>query len=486
MGGWSFYRVLIWKFWVQFTCDFARPLATQLPEKMLHLNGSLFGQIITMRQRITVYNPGKGNDNVIDQLDKEHVVFNEQLIKKNGGFLVENKVTTSYNGKWTKYVKSLRIQVSKAPGRGIFDYWYQPGVSIYAVPQLGPSESIDAFFDGVSEALQDVLNITISRENWVTNHNSLMYYSEDVPEINWDHELLKSVPVDHDFTNLDLNLDSKLVVKTVGDINQFEYSRNDDYREIGLFIVDDAISTIDDVVLSGVRIIFDGSHRDEELLHKTLFHVKPRHRAIETPLDIVLKPNGLHPVLSIAGLSSQPLEGDDIKDCKKYGYFTLNRNFFLDKYQVNETIVAGYGNADLELPSYKINEWGSEYLIELEHDTEIVLHSRYQQPNSLSETVLSSPQVFVACDVISDGYLLNTSPFSNKLPIGGNYENFFTNETVFYHYPQGEQFKVEIPSGHSTLNNVNIVTLLSLVLGLVLIAKKLFGLRRVDPVKKNQ
>lgn len=439
-----------------------------------------------MRQRITVFNPGKDNNDVIASLDKDHVVFNEDLIGKSQGFTVENKVTSTYEGEWTSYIKTLRIQINKTPGLGIFDYWYQTGVSIYVVPELSDISAIEDFYDGLSKGLQELLHIPLKKENWVTNHNSLMYYDDEVPEINWDHDIVKLVPVDHDFTNFDLNLDSKLVVKTVSNMNQFTYARDGHYKEIGLFIIDDAISSVDDVVLSGVRVIFDGSHYDDELLHKTLFHVKPRHRAIIAPKVTSLKPNGMHPVISIAGIASPQPQGDDIKDCKKYGYFTINKNFFLDKYQVNEAIVAGYGNADLELPSYKINEWGTEYLIELNNDTEIVLHSRYQLPNTSSDAVLTPPQVFVACDVVEDAYLLNTSPFSNKLDIGGNYENFFTNETVFYHYPQSERFTVHIPSGQDSFNRVSVITVVSLLLGILIILRKLFGLKKVDVEKKNQ
>ena len=250
-------------------------------------------------------------------------------------------------------------------------------------------------------------------------------------------------------------------------------------------------------MLSGLRVILNGDDdKNEEYLQKTLFHVKRRQRQSRGTYSSQVKENGMHPFLKTDIHSDIPND-EDLIQCKLYYYLDLNKSFFVDKYQLPKefTSYVNFGNTDLELPEYKINEWGSEILMEIENNQQISLplHSRYQLPNnesSIRVTGINDPLIFYGCDV-KDSYLLESSPFDNRLDIGGNYERFFTDNTVFYHLLSHEnQLQINIPRGNELIKKINFVTNLVFIAGVVLIFYKIVqGIFKRNPsagTRKNE
>ena len=71
----------------------------------------------------------------------------------------------------------------------------------------------------------------------------------------------------------------------------------------------------------------------------------------------------------------------------------LNKSLIFDQFQnipIGSQLIINNGNKNLELPEYKINQWGNELLFEFEFDNDndiphhinLTVHSRYQLPQN--------------------------------------------------------------------------------------------------------
>lgn len=399
-----------------------------------------------------------------------------------------------------KYIRSMRIHSITKPSEGsIFNYYYQPGTSIYIYPKNLDGASKQEFFDEASEFASQ-LGLSVDHE-WILSTNSFYFY---LPKVDMDAttKYLSSLVGNflEPWSNLDLYFtDNEVTIKTLKDAHGgAKFRKSSDNQEIGVFKVEPGISTYDDLALTGFRVVFNDD--DEKNVHKTLFHIKPRHRQLSTAQHFVsVEPNGLHPLLQ-STLNNIPevASDEDVERCGLYGYLSLHKSLFVDKNNLSPgvSVALNFGPTNLELPEYEIREWGNELLFKIDNKTGVTfdLHSRYQLPAYQLKTKveISAPRLFLACDV-KDANLLSASPFDNKLPLGGHYERFFTNDTVYYHIPMDKTtVSVEIPNANiGNMYVVIIATLLALGVGLIWVLRKLLSAASsiasvVDPLKKDE
>ncbi|KAM9940128.1 hypothetical protein OXX80_000395 [Metschnikowia pulcherrima] len=410
------------------------------------------------------------------------------------------------------HVSAVRIHICRGAGTGPlaltspFSYSYQTGVHVYAVPigRAGPDDE-SLFYEQLNSVLSSVLGIQVPAQEWILSLNSFYFHTSVAIEPKFSE--IPSFP--RAWSGLDYYYsDSKLTVSALETDSQdlSVYRKQDEYTEVGIFKISDK-SSRDDLILSGARVIFDNTSSDsgagsgpdsadEKVVHKTMFHVKPRHRHVGEFAEISLRPNGLHPVVTIDKIPSVPAD-DDVLDCKLFSYFTMEKSVFLDPFQVPDllNIVANYGVTNLELPEYSVPQWGNEVLMEVnkEGPIELTLHSRYQLPNSTkthTSVSVDHPVLFYACDASNDAYLLKNSPFDNKKDIGGSFEKFFTDDTIFYHVSNRGTSDISIPNASGNANHVNLVTFGALLLGLYMVLSKAYekfaaGTPKAAPAKKN-
>lgn len=414
----------------------------------------------------------------------------------------EDRYVSPHSG--FKYIESFRIQTITDPLEGsIFNYYYQPGTNIYIKPNQLDGANKSHFFEEASE-LARKLGLNVGHE-WILSTNSFYYYLPIVDEKATSDYLSSLVGTynESDWSNIDIYYaDNEITVKTLNEISgTVDFSKADEETlEVGVFKIEPELSTLDDLALTGFRAVFNNDNEDEKIVHKTLFHIKPRHRQLSHAQHFVsVKPNGLHPILE-SNLNNIPeiAEDEDVRRCVLYGYLSLEKSLFVDKNNLSPglAVALNFGPSNLELPEYQITEWGNEILFKIDNKTgaEFNLHSRYQLPAYKLKTSveISAPRLFLACDV-NEANLLSSSPFDNKLPLGGNYERFFTADTVFYHIPMDQTtLSVDIPNAYlDNMYIVIIVTLVSLGLGSIWVLRKILSVASevasaVDPQKKDE
>ncbi|OBA23525.1 PIG-X-domain-containing protein [Metschnikowia bicuspidata var. bicuspidata NRRL YB-4993] len=389
------------------------------------------------------------------------------------------------------HVKAVRIQISRpslatpphaaaARQSGVFAYEFQAGVHVYAVPQatVGPHEQAE-FYAQLNALLGLVLGVSVAPQEWVRSVDSFYWHAPGAPQ----PQVAQVPQLPRAWDALDYYYSAaQLTVSTLdADLRALSVAAAGcEYTEVGVFEVL-ARSSRDDVVLSGARVVMDPTDPDAHAapVHQTLFHVKPRHRHLAQHAAVDLRANGLHPVLEMARIPDPPRDAD-VLACKLYGYLTLGKSVFLDPYQVPARleVVANYGVRDLELPAYAVLQWGNEVLVEMEAgagDWNLTLHSRYQLPSTTqthTDVSVDKPVLFYACDVTSDAVLLQNSPFDTRRELGGSFERFFTDDTVFYHLLDRGTSSVRIPNACGSKASVSLATVVALVLGLIVVMLK--------------
>lgn len=434
---------------------------------------------MTVKQRTTIFNPKDTNDNIIESVDSTHLKLSSI------DFHCEDKFTLE--APKFKYIDKLRIQFNQFQSDLVLFNGYQNGLSIYCKPKFEDGEfDKEGFFQELNQTIGRIFKIP--NDAWITSLDSLYYHDQNA-DIGKFISYISTLTENQQNVNLEIepNIDYycdgqqitlKLNARTMGSNKISKRLKSD--KEIGLFLLEKGISTADDLVLSGLRVILNGDASSEEYLQKTLFHVKPRHRKLSGFYLSLIEANGMHPFLK-TDIESEGPQDEDLVQCKLYYYLNLNKSLFADKYQLPREVNSyiSFGNSDLELPEYKIKEWGSEILMEIEDSQSLSfpLHSRYQLPNneSSSRTVgINNPLIFYGCDV-KDSYLLESSPFNNRLDIGGSYERFFTDNTVFYHLEtDSSDLQATIPRAHGLVERTNYITNLAFVIGIALILFKIF------------
>lgn len=442
-----------------------------------------------MKERITVINPGDSHDNVVELVTNEAIT-----LLTTPDFLIETRTTAPF--RQFEHIDRLRVQLLDSPQLGpdnVFGYNYLSGFSAYALPKLGVDP--EAFYTELEVVLEELDDIYVPRERWITTPNAVSFHIAVDDSIS---ERTKAFPPVVDVYFHDGVKITKTVEPSKSKHLRF-FKLVDHYTEIGLFLVDRTISSPDDVVLSGLRWVLDPEEKGEQDLFETMFHIKPRHRSLPSTLTTEVVANGLHPVLKTTFDVPQLPAEEDIKECRLYYYAVLSRNFIFDKYQLVPSggqLVVSIGETNLELPAYKVDQ-GLEVLFEfpLNHTgpIEFTLHLRYQLPDNttgLVPKVISEPLLFYGCDV-TDAKLLAKSPLDNKRDIGGNYEGYFSEDTVFYHLGNSLTHgivSIDIPTASSSLASIQFLTTSALAVGVAMILVTLVGkvIRRLPSEKKNQ
>lgn len=403
-------------------------------------------------------------------------------------------------------VRTLRVHIEKghdeSPLTAPFSYRYQIGLHFYVKPvEISSSEDREEFYNHATKAVADIFGVSPRETQWVHSLNSLYFHVPEILAFNQDYLPEKSM-LRQPWSSLDFWYDnghaSLKVFLPIDPIRHVNASTTADFIEVGIFAVASE-STPDDATLVGARLLYNDEDPDPNgnFVHRTLFHVKPRHRDVPHA-DIRYVKNGLHPKVVFENVPDAPV-ADDISRCSLYAYLTLEKSVFLDPFQLPDgiNVVANYGTRDLELPEYLVNVWGNEVLLEVTEDAilplDLTLHTRYQNPSRFAlynHLSIDKPVLFYACESrATDAQVLKASPFDNKRPVGGNYEKFFTDDTVFFHALDRGQFSLDIPTLSLDKDFINTATLSVVCLGFFLILIKSFfkfRSRAVSPEKKSQ
>ncbi|CCE85776.1 Piso0_005406 [Millerozyma farinosa CBS 7064] len=469
-----------------------------------------------IRQRSTIYNTGSSHDSVIQDARANSLKLNTS------NFLGEDKIVQKSTP--FRFIDKIRVQWFSFDNQDFLFSKYSRGLNVFCKPNLHAAGfSKNEFFKEVRGFLTNYIDIP--EDAWIVSKDALFYYDSSL----FPDRLIQSISslIGHE-TTIDLerpfNLDyvyenDQCTVKLNGHTtSQLTYERQSGKRrEVGLFLREPGISVRDDIVLAGVRAVFEDkadseaqdNNKNSDFLQKTLFHVKSRQRKLARRYESKIQPNGLHPFIELEFDKDNKIAqekklafDDDVLQCKLFCYLNLPRSAFIDKYQLPKYLepLVTFGNNDLELPEYKIDSWGSEFLFEVKmpelSNFQIPLHSRYQLRNEtsgLSFKQLPEPIIFYGCDVRQPEFL-NKSPFDNRIDVGGNYERFFTNDTVFYHFESNQELlQFTIPTAKDSFHTNQMLTFICIGCGTVYILYKLLlanfasvsGRAKVAPSKKN-
>lgn len=448
-----------------------------------------------MRHRVTFIHSLLPEDEVAESINATYVGLKD-------GFEVSREDRFTFPSPDYENVKSIKILVNKGYNGSSttlpFAYTSQLGLHFYVKPVvIRDVDEREEFYNNSAKLVEDYFGVKPTSQQWVPSLNLLYFHVQQPLNLSFGKVDSSLSALSNDWTALDyLALDGTSSLKLFypeAHERFVDVSNTEDFTEVGIFAIEDH-SLRDDLILSGARVVLNDD-AELDLVQRTLFHVKPRHRSTD-PMEISLKKNGLHPTLSFGSAPQHPVD-EDINRCVLYSYYTLEKSVFLDPYQIPSgfNILANYGPKDLELPEYAIPQWGNEILVE--HNStetfpfELTLHSRYQNPGSDSHkaALIDRPLVFYACEGQLDAYLLSNSPFDNKKSPGGSFEKFFTDDTIFYHALNPSQFKFSIPTATSTLENVNLMTIISLFIGVLFISHRLLNKARqqnLPEAKKDQ
>ncbi|CAD1813636.1 PIG-X / PBN1 family protein [Candida parapsilosis] len=469
-----------------------------------------------MRQRSTIYVPTSSHDDFIQNINTTN--FKVAAPSSDERFSIENKYTIPIK-KPLQYIRQLRIQSKKSYDdiHPIFPFDFTTGLNIYVLPKNTINDDDnDEFFQELKSVVEDVIGIDINATEWITSANALYYYAprsaQLKPQSSWIDDNIRELDSTFDLVyNADESAKQIILRQLITDVSEINYYlKLGEYKEIGLFFSDAKVSqTKDDVVLNGLRVILDGQseaqdEQNDKIAHKTMFHVKPRHRYLPGSISSSIIPQGLHPILATTLSTENDLTSTinheiigvdaDVETCNCYYYLNLNKSLIFDKYQnvpSNTTLLVNNGVSNLELPEYKIYQWGNELLFEInkaeafgvsspaKFDLNLTLHSRYQLPNNsdtlspFTQIINPQPQLFIACQV-KEGHLLSKSPFDSKRlsMLGNNHEAFFQNDTVFYYFNNiapDQHLSVDISHGTTTFDRVNSITTFTILIGVGII-----------------
>jgi len=188
---------------------------------------------------------------------------------------------------------------------------------------------------------------------------------------------------------------------------------------------------------------------EDQQLKPTLFSFAARHHQNSGSYSGSFNhPAGLHPKFSLEiEAAKAPSE-----DCTLNAYFSIPKDFFIDKYQLADQklleslgfkkLKASHGEVDLEAPTWTQSRWGSSALFEIDPmkvgddgraRAELPLHMRYQEPGFVSEYSLAKlpwPTVFWACPVGTEWQKFVVNPFDRRY-LG--YDLDFPEDTAYHH-----------------------------------------------------
>ncbi|EMG50359.1 hypothetical protein G210_4597 [Candida maltosa Xu316] len=367
-----------------------------------------------MKQRTTVFSIDPNYEDLITNVNQTNFQVTSQPDKQ---FIIENKYTVEPTKKYPN-IQQFRIQTKfEDPLDSIFNFGYSRGLNVYAVP-VPHYKEVD-FWNEVNELTNELLNITITPASFVRNLNS--YYYHDIQPIDLiNDKLTKGVNYDYAY-----NSDKVIIRELLQNVDNVNYNlKTGIKKEIGLFWIDEKFSNKQDKSLRGFRVLLDEENSDEKNVHKTMFDMISKHAHLEKSTSKII-PQGLHPIVNTK-IPDSTVEYFQSQGCKLYYYINVNKSLIFDPFQnvpSGSQLVINNGNKNLELPEYKIPEWGNEVLFEFDDiisEVNLTLHSRYQLPENNREqatTIFNSPpDVFIGCNTDKVD-VLNASPFDTKRDI---------------------------------------------------------------------
>ena len=452
-------------------------------------------------QRIAVFNPRGSYEGKIRSLDDSRV----ELISSSD-FLSEDKFTKLSNTPRLSTISKIRIQFNDQNTEKLPFTKYQVGVNVYCTPRV----TKDGTFS--KEKFQEELSLLfetlypLNSSAWISTRDDVYFY---LPEFS-TQQFLEALGVsDKDFSinttepfDIDYSYDGELsVLSLFGKTKEgllIEKQENTK-KEVGLFGIEEEMSLRDELAFSGVRVVMDSENvnsKNADSIHRTLLQISPRQRRLEGQLKSTIEDNGLHPMLHSSFSTSYPRD-ESLKECKLFYYLVLDKNVFVDPYQIPDlmTLLFNFGSKNLEAPEYSLKEWGNEILMEVKETENITLplHTRYQLPqvrgkDRYIKKSINSPIIFYGCDV-KPGTNLQGNPFDRKDKAGGNYERFFTEDSVFYH-PETvhNTLLITFPTATAPPNYINFLVIMVLLVGIVIIIYPLFFRRPkvISSTKKKE
>ncbi|OWB77574.1 hypothetical protein B5S32_g1745 [[Candida] boidinii] len=323
------------------------------------------------------------------------------------------------------------------------------------------------------------------------------------------------------------------------------------FREVGFFQLKREVSDLENYGVQGKRFIINNVVDTKEFKEKdeiekaksdifeknknlfldpTLFYIMPMHRSIPKYVSNhkILKPSGMHPVYEISlseqelsktldnrykrlnlELINEKLSGSEYLKCNFEVNIDLPKDIFLDKYQLMNdksfTNVDVVNNADLELPSYKVDNWGQSATLQLDFNEiiendfkfEIPLHLRYGEPtlneDGLPLRDIQFPQfdTYWRCNYIdpkaTDEIIQEIESVKRSLfyQTRLTYQLLHGDNTLFYHIRNNgssengtysNYIKTYVPVGNisSDAETVELVTLIVVVTSAFYLIKRLF------------
>lgn len=272
-----------------------------------------------IRQRTTIFNPTESNDGIIEAVDSSHLQLSSVDYQCEDKFILQ---TPKF-----KYIDKLRIQLNQFQSELILFSKYQAGLNIYCKPKIGDEGfNQEEFFNELNQMMTNLFDIP--RDGWINSLDTLFYHDPSTGsesfieyvrkltgnELNVNLEVLPNIEYVYDGEKVVLKLNGKSLANTT-------ITKNSKFnKEIGLFLIEKGISSEDDIVLSGLRVILNGDDdKNEEYLQKTLFHVKRRQRQSTGTYSSQVKENGMHPFLKTDIHSDIPND-EDLIQCRLYYY----------------------------------------------------------------------------------------------------------------------------------------------------------------------
>lgn len=232
------------------------------------------------------------------------------------------------------------------------------------------------------------------------------------------------------------------------------------------------------VPLSGIRMKIDSTtYTSKNRIIKyqpTMMHASTIHKALKgySAKHEFVQPTGMHPIykVELQQLNSKytfaPLERDRHENCTLMFQLDVPKQIILDKYQLEHKCGGSIldfqvhnGGMDLELPEYKIEEWGGSLTIELNESYimarngsfEIPLHLRYGKPlGDYEEVRIPKGSIYWQCEMKDDKLIRETknSFYNEKDRLG--IDKFMAN-TEFYHIRDSsvnKELVVDVPTAN--------------------------------------
>lgn len=446
-----------------------------------------------VKQRITLKLPSLNaidTDNLI--LQKEQIQIPASVYLRRQDRLTLNK--EEIPEELQQYFENLyqfRIQWS-SPLRSVSDELFQnfnpKGLEINLVPSVLQFEEE---FNRFNSYFSKYLPFQFQSENIISTATSATYHTltrEDITGAQLQKLITQFIPssdldeIDQ-ITDIDIIWsaeDQQLVFKWISQPHDIILSSSGIRKELGLFQAQKFDE--EDIELTGLTMVLQDQDRFVEPSN-TLLIVKPRHTAnyqgslvdyeFETPI-------GLHPTLKIKGLAQAANKPYD--NCELFLYSNIENSLIFDKFQYDEKtlqLVNTWGDNDLELPRYKIQQYGSIQLFQVDklQDFEIKYHSRYLEVGNETNEKFTflAPSFFWACDSqlnLKDSEMIAKNPF-DSYSLG--YESFFESSTNFYHLRNNQTLlEYKIPRGsESDFENIQLITLSAVVLGTLFLLYKI-------------